>query len=157
MWFAEQLNSFLNLGECKEYPIMARSKSIPGSKTIRTTTDTDKGKEQTVTGNSVSSSEVQAVGKETPPQELRQGSTLSPARAIASESNVTKEIKAEPRKLEVVKSEPRKNVVPINLEDEIRQRAFELYQQRGSGAGSQAEDWLAAEREVRLRYRQQSA
>jgi len=48
-------------------------------------------------------------------------------------------------------------VVPINLEDEIRRRAYELYQQRGASGGSEAEDWLNAEREVRQRYRQQSA
>jgi hypothetical protein len=57
----------------------------------------------------------------------------------------------------MVKIESRKNLVPINLEDEIRQRAFELYKRRGSGPGSEAEDWLAAEEEIRQRYRQQSA
>ncbi len=59
----------------------------------------------------------------------------------------------EPRKMEVVKSEPRKNaapnLLPINLEDEIRRRAYELYQQRGTASGSEAEDWLTAEREVK--------
>jgi Protein of unknown function (DUF2934) len=64
---------------------------------------------------------------------------------------------AEPRtKLEVVKTEPRR-VFPINLEDEIRRRAYELYKQRGTGTGSEAEDWLNAEREVRQRYRQQQS
>jgi hypothetical protein len=48
-------------------------------------------------------------------------------------------------------------VVPINLEDEIRRRAYELYQQRGAAPGSEAEDWLAAEREVRQRYKQQQS
>jgi hypothetical protein len=48
-------------------------------------------------------------------------------------------------------------VVPINLEDEIRRRAYELYKQRGTGTGSEAEDWLAAEREVRQRYHQQQS
>jgi hypothetical protein len=63
------------------------------------------------------------------------------------------------RKLAVVKGESRKNknIVPINLEDEIRQRAYELYQRRGNASGSEAEDWLAAEREVMQRYHQQSA
>jgi hypothetical protein len=68
----------------------------------------------------------------------------------------------EPRKLEVVKTEPRKNVVPINrtpvnLDEEIRRRAYELYQQRGGAPGGEAEDWLNAEREVLKRYHQQSA
>jgi hypothetical protein len=150
MWFAEQLNSFLTLGECKEYPIMARSKSIPGSKPTS-------NKEQTVAGDGINSLDVKSTPKEMPPQESRQGSTPDPQARLAAESNATKQLKAEPRKLEVVKNESRKNLVPINLEDEIRQRAFELYQQRGSRPGSEAEDWLAAEDEIRQRYRQQSA
>ena len=55
-----------------------------------------------------------------------------------------------------------KKVVPIsnapNLEQEIRQRAYELYLQRGSTPGQENDDWLVAEREVRARFqRQQSA
>ncbi len=146
MWFAEQLNTFLNLGECKEYPIMARSKSIPGSKTSRTSPTANK--EQTVTGNGTNSPNVNEAAGGAPPAELRSETTVAPPGV---------KIAPEVRKLEVVKSDSRKNLVPINLEDEIRQRAFELYQQRGSGSGSEAEDWLTAEREVRQRYRQQSA
>jgi hypothetical protein len=149
MWFSQQLSSFLNLGECKEYPIMPRSKSISGSKTSRTT----ETNEQTVTDKGVSSPELNAVAGQAMPTERKPEARVTPeAKGIAA-AKVT----PEPRKLEVVKSEARKNVVPINLEDEIRQRAFELYQQRGAGSGSEAEDWLNAEREVRQRYRQQSA
>jgi len=150
MWFAQQLNSFLNLGECKEYPIMARSKSILGSKTSLTTTtqDKDKVKEQTVTGNGVNSPDLNAAARKMEPAELR---PEAPKAKVTPPAKVT----PEQRKLEVMKNEHRKNVVPINLEDEIRQRAFELYKQRGSGSGSEAEDWLTAEREVRQRYRQQ--
>ncbi len=83
-----------------------------------------------------------------------------PARAeIKPEVTVTPAVKAAPeprKKLEVVKTEPRR-VVPINLEDEIRRRAYELYQQRGAAPGSESEDWLAAEREVRQRYHQQQS
>jgi hypothetical protein len=57
----------------------------------------------------------------------------------------------------VPKPEARKNVVPINLEEEIRRRAYELFLQRDPYAGSEAEDWLNAEREVMDRYQQQSA
>jgi hypothetical protein len=53
--------------------------------------------------------------------------------------------------------DPRKNFAPTNLEDEIRRRAYELFQQRAPGSGSEAEDWLTAEREVTKRYHQQSA
>ncbi len=63
----------------------------------------------------------------------------------------------ETRKFELHKTEPRRNVVPINIEDEIRRRAYEIFQQRGQGPGGEAEDWLAAEREVLQRYRQQRA
>ncbi len=63
---------------------------------------------------------------------------------------------SEARRLGVVKSEPRKKVVvPINLEDEIRRRAYEIYEHRGNAPGSEAEDWLIAEREVRERYQKQ--
>jgi hypothetical protein len=44
------------------------------------------------------------------------------------------------------------NVVPINLEEEIRRRAYELYLQRrttaGGDNGNQHQDWLVAEREI---------
>lgn len=47
--------------------------------------------------------------------------------------------------------------VPMNLDEEIRNRAYELYQQRGASPGSEHEDWLLAEREVRARHSQQTA
>jgi hypothetical protein len=49
------------------------------------------------------------------------------------------------------------NLVPINLEDEIRQVAYLLSERRGFESGHETEDWLAAEREVRQRYHQHSA
>jgi hypothetical protein len=148
MWFAEQLDSFLNLGICKEYPNMARSKSTSGGKTNlpNTSTSTSTNKDQARLSNPANIPDVNAVAAETSP------------------AGITPEVKVtpEPRKLEVVRTEPRKNVaqvnlVPINLEDEIRRRAYELYQQRGPGSGSEAEDWLIAEREVRQRYRHQQS
>jgi len=50
------------------------------------------------------------------------------------------------------------NVVPINLEEEIRRRAYELYLERRaiaggeSGNGDENQDWLIAEREIRSRH-----
>jgi hypothetical protein len=139
MWFVQQFDSFLNLGICKEYPNMTRSKSTPGSKAKRT----NPSKEQTDNSNP----EVKVVVD---------GAT--PAEVAAAEVKMA----PEPRKMEVVRSELRKNgaapnLVPINLEDEIRRRAYELYQQRGTAAGGEAEDWLTAEREIMQRYRKQSA
>jgi Protein of unknown function (DUF2934) len=47
-----------------------------------------------------------------------------------------------------------KAVVPINLEDEIRRRAYQIYEERGCTPGDEHEDWLRAEREVLARYQQ---
>ena len=60
-------------------------------------------------------------------------------------------------KPEIVRSEPRTNLVPINIDDEIRRLAYLLSERRGFEPGHEAEDWVAAEREVRQRYHQQSA
>ncbi len=64
-----------------------------------------------------------------------------------------------------------KNVTPINkrvakqaksesvanLDEEIRRRAYEIYEQRGNKPGSEHDDWLLAEREVLARHNQQTA
>jgi|KBSMisStaDraftv2_1062788.scaffolds.fasta_scaffold521765_1 hypothetical protein len=47
--------------------------------------------------------------------------------------------------------------IPINLEEEIRRRAYELYEQRGCTPGQDHLDWVEAEREVMARYTQQTA
>jgi len=118
---------------------MARSKS-PSGKTSRTNTNTNN--EQSNAGGPASIPNVTAVAAGTTPAEVAAEAKTAP----------------EPRKLEMVKSEPRKNVVvPIKLEDEIRRRAYEIYVQRGSVPGSEAEDWLTAEREVRQRYQKQQS
>lgn len=122
---------------------MARPKSTSGSKTKFT--DAKTTKEQLNPGSPANIPDVKPVESQTPAE-------------IAAQARVTPEA----RKLEVVKSEPRKNVIPINrapmnLEDEIRRRAYELYLQREPGSGSEAEDWLTAEREVRQRYQQQQS
>jgi len=128
---------------------MPRSKSIPGSKPSAIPAT----KEQSVTGDVVKTPEQNAVRGEVAPARVAPQATAAPEVNPSPAAKVMRE----PRKLEVVKSDVRKNLVPINLDDEIRKRAFELYQQRGAGGGSEAEDWLRAEREVRQRYRQQSA
>ena len=61
------------------------------------------------------------------------------------------------RKPAIVKSEPRSNLLPMNLEDEIRRLAYLLSERRGFEPGHEAEDWLSAETEIRQRYRQHSA
>jgi Protein of unknown function (DUF2934) len=66
--------------------------------------------------------------------------------------------KAKPKARKTTKalSEVRKNVVPINLDEEIRRRAYELWEQRGYEPGHEHEHWLSAEREILSRYRQES-
>jgi len=81
--------------------------------------------------------------------------TIEAAGASASPSAT--ETRKAARKPEIVKTEPRANLVPINLEDEIRRFAYLLSERRGFEPGHEAEDWLAAEREVRQRYHQHSA
>jgi Protein of unknown function (DUF2934) len=72
----------------------------------------------------------------------------------------TPEIQAEAHK--EVRKDVRKNGKPanpvsgnVNLEEEIRRRAYELYLERrataGGEDGNQNQDWLIAEREVRSR------
>ena len=39
-----------------------------------------------------------------------------------------------------------------DLEAEIRFRAYELYEQRGCTPGQEADDWIAAEREILSRH-----
>ena len=138
---------------------MARSKSISGSKTSRAKSNI----EQTGDGVAANLPDVKAIA-ETPVQatpviKTTPGIKPAPEGKTSAEAKVPADSRAgsEGRKFEVMKTDSRKNVVPINLEEEIRRRAYEIYQQRGSGSGSEAEDWLTAEREIRQRYRQQSA
>lgn len=61
------------------------------------------------------------------------------------------------RKAAAIKADSRPNLVPINLEDEIRRLAYLMSERRGFEPGHEAEDWIAAEREVLQRYQPQSA
>lgn len=61
------------------------------------------------------------------------------------------------RKPAIVRTEPRANLVPISLEEEIRELAYLLSERRGFEPGHETDDWLAAEREVHERYHQHSA
>ncbi|HET9309047.1 MAG TPA: DUF2934 domain-containing protein [Candidatus Sulfotelmatobacter sp.] len=85
-----------------------------------------------------------------------------PASATFTAAETTTASSPEPsntssRKPSIVKSDARANLVPINLEDEVRRLAYLLSERRGFEPGHETEDWLTAEREVRQRYHQQSA
>jgi hypothetical protein len=56
-----------------------------------------------------------------------------------------------------ITQESKKASAPVNLQDEIRRRAYELYEARGSKPGYEHEDWVHAEREIMARHNQQSA
>jgi hypothetical protein len=115
MWLTHQFDSLINLGICKEYPIMAKAKTPRNSA----------GKQD---GTNVS----------TPGVPAPQPETISDIREI--------------RKL---LPDVRKNVVPINLDEEIRRRAYELWEQHGRESGHEKEHWLLAETEILARYRNQ--
>jgi Protein of unknown function (DUF2934) len=80
--------------------------------------------------------------------------TLPAAETAAAETSTPKK---SARKPSIVKSEPRANLLPINVEEEIRRLAYLLSERRGFEPGHETEDWLTAEREVRQRYHQHSA
>jgi Protein of unknown function (DUF2934) len=120
MWLLHQFDSLLHLGDCKEYPIMAKAK------TPRNTT-----------------SKQNSVNAETP-----------------ATPTIPSETKSEIREVKRSLLEVRKNIVPINLDEEIRRRAYELWEQHGYESGHEKEHWLLAENEILSRYsnqRQQSA
>jgi hypothetical protein len=78
----------------------------------------------------------------------------NPALAPGTASGENGKSKARPR---MVKSTPRPSMVPFSLEEEIRRRAYELYEQRGPSSGSETDDWLIAEREILERYQEHRA
>ena len=58
----------------------------------------------------------------------------------------------------VRKAAPLSNLAPMELEDQIRRRAYELYEERGRTPGFEREDWFRAEYEIRnTKARSQSA
>jgi hypothetical protein len=121
MWLIHQFDSLLRLGDCKEYPNMAKTK------TPRTNT-----------------------------RSKTNGSTPETVTTTAEMQAAQPELKEIKRAL----SEVRQNVVPINLDEEIRRRAYELWEQCGHEPGHENEHWLLAEQEIAARYnvqRQHSA
>ena len=51
----------------------------------------------------------------------------------------------------------RKPPLPSDIEERIRQRAHELYEQRGRVDGFALDDWLQAETEIRRAQKQKKA
>jgi hypothetical protein len=80
----------------------------------------------------------------------------SPRNGNARNSSVSPALSMPPNS-DVITAEDKKKASSIDLEFEIRRRAYELYEQRGCLEGFEKEDWLVAEREVLARYNQHSA
>ena len=93
---------------------------------------------------------------EATPKEIRASETNGNGAAAnnGAKKTIRKRIAAKP---EIVKSDSRATLVPINLDEEIRRLAYLMAERRGFEPGHEADDWLAAEREVRQRYHQYSA
>lgn len=88
---------------------------------------------------------------------VQTGQPASTAMTAAETNAVPNSETKRSRKPAIVKTDGRANLVPINLEDEIRRLAYLLSERRGFEPGHETEDWLAAEHEIRQRYHQQSA
>ena len=81
--------------------------------------------------------------------------TIQPA-AVQVAAELGKDVPKNGKSVSVVPG----NVVPsnlnLNIEEEIRRRAYELYLQRsasaGNGNGDENQDWLIAEREILSRH-----
>lgn len=97
------------------------------------------------------------------PKKTNGDAAVHPAESVTSsaviEAASTEEPKAKKsaRKPSIVKADTRVNLVPINLEDEIRRLAYLLSERRGFEPGHETEDWLTAEHEIRQRYHQYTA
>jgi hypothetical protein len=85
------------------------------------------------------------------------GSAVLTASPVEENTEMKSTLRKSTRKPEIVKAESRSNLVPINLEDEIRSLAYLMSERRGFEPGHETEDWLAAEHEVRERYQHQNA
>jgi hypothetical protein len=143
-----KINPFLDSGCEKESPNMPKAKSPSSGR---------KSKVQNG-GSAPVIPDANPVTAESPVDSANLIADAAPkAQAAAAGVAAQSVVAPEPRKFELHKPEQRRNLVPINIEDEIRRRAYEIFEQRGCAPGGESEDWLAAEREVMQRYRQQRA
>jgi hypothetical protein len=80
----------------------------------------------------------------------KNSASVPPARV-----EVVAEVAQEVRKSGKAVNQTAVMAAPVNLEEEIRRRAYELYLQRrataGAENGDENQDWLVAEREIRSR------
>jgi hypothetical protein len=115
------------------------------------------GAEHPVSGASVTPATTDAHTDRLIERSPANGATTAAAAAQSLEAEMKTATTKQVRKPEIVRAETRTNLVPINLEDEIRRLAYLLSERRGFQPGHETEDWLMAEVEVRERYHQQTA
>jgi hypothetical protein len=130
----QQIRSFLELGGCKEYSTMARAKLPERNPDLTEAVPSSTG---SAVPNTIEAAAAAAASSASAVKKTRVGRTA--------------------RKAELVSSESRANLVPINLDDEIRRVAYLLSERRGFEPGHETEDWLEAEREVLKRYQKKGA
>jgi hypothetical protein len=163
LFIHQQIQSFLNLGVCKEYPMMAKAKvpkksvgvnPAPLTSTPPVSSDPLVAPVATAPGGSAIEPEKTAAMKAEPfqPASVKPEPTKTPG--LSATKTEARRTAGRP---EIVKSETRANLVPINVEEEVRRLAYIFSERRGFEAGHETEDWLRAEREIRQRYHQQSA
>jgi hypothetical protein len=144
LFIHQQIQSFLNLGTCKEFPIMAKPRGPKKSK------EADVKQASTIVNTPPPAADVKPA--------LAQPAVAAVFAPETAKPELKKpEVRPTIRKPEIVKSEGRANLLPINLEEEVRRLAYLFSERRGFESGHETEDWLNAEREVRQRYHQQSA
>ena len=73
----------------------------------------------------------------------------SSTKKLAPVTMISSDVKNSTNSMTMASSSMSSNSMP--LEDQIRLRAYEIYQQRGYTPGNEREDWLTAEREVLAR------
>ncbi|HEV2990543.1 MAG TPA: DUF2934 domain-containing protein [Candidatus Angelobacter sp.] len=82
----------------------------------------------------------------------------SPRKTSSSKKSVTKQ----PTPINsysnatITESAPTPSPQPM-MEEEIRRRAYELYEERGRQHGFEQEDWARAEAEIRSKYQQEKS
>ena len=82
--------------------------------------------------------------------------TTSSRKPRTTQNRVTPIDRASENGASSVETFPSATIHP-GLEEEIRQRAYELYEERGRQDGLHDEDWARAQTEVLQRYRKESA
>jgi hypothetical protein len=66
---------------------------------------------------------------------------IIPTNAQAQPSKLATDLKRSPAKIDMMPD-------PVRSEDVIRERAYELYENRGCEPGQDKQDWLRAEQEI---------